>query len=78
VPEKPSAPADREKTGSPPEKQETPTEAAAPAEQIAVASESSGDELPFTGFLAIPLMIGGVAMVSTGALLHRKLRKSDN
>jgi hypothetical protein len=73
-----SAPADRKKTASPAEKPASKTEAAAPAEQVAVASESGGDTLPFTGFLAIPLMIGGVALVSTGALMRRKWRKSDD
>ena len=50
-------------------------------EQPAAAQEayqeevSEGDEtLPFTGFLAIPLLIGGVALMGTGAVLRRRAR----
>ena len=40
-----------------------------PAEQVA----ATGDEgLPFTGFLAIPLMIGGVALLGGGLALRRR------
>lgn len=39
--------------------------------QVAVAGDGT-DSLAFTGFLAIPLMIGGVALVATGAILRRK------
>jgi hypothetical protein len=31
-----------------------------------------GDELPFTGFAAIPILIGGVALLSTGMILRRR------
>jgi hypothetical protein len=41
------------------------------AEQVEVADDDGGS-LPFTGFLAIPLLIGGVALVSAGAVLRRK------
>lgn len=48
---------------------EVPTE----AEQVEVADTSDeGGSLPFTGFVAIPLLIGGVALVSAGAVLRRK------
>lgn len=40
------------------------------AEQVSVADD--GGSLPFTGFVAIPLLIGGVALVSAGAFLRRK------
>jgi hypothetical protein len=33
---------------------------------------ADGDELPFTGFLAIPVLIGGVALLSGGMLLRRR------
>jgi hypothetical protein len=33
---------------------------------------SDGDELPFTGFLAVPVLIGGVALLSGGMLLRRR------
>src|SRR5215210_4661876 len=38
------------------------------------AATSSGNSLPFTGFLAIPLLIGGVALLGTGSVLRRKNR----
>ena len=41
------------------------------AEQVEVAGDD-GDSLPFTGFVAIPLLLGGVALVSVGAVLRRK------
>jgi hypothetical protein len=44
-----------------------------PAEQQAVVS--SGSSLPFTGFVAIPLLIIGVLMVVGGAMLRIKSRK---
>jgi hypothetical protein len=44
-----------------------------PAEQQAVVS--SGSSLPFTGFVAIPLLIIGVLMVVGGAMLRLKSRK---
>jgi hypothetical protein len=41
------------------------------AEQVEVAGDDGGS-LPFTGFIAIPLLLGGVALVSVGAVLRRK------
>lgn len=42
-------------------------------EQVAVATDS-GDSLPFTGFVTIPLIVGGVALLSGGALLRWRAR----
>jgi hypothetical protein len=42
-----------------------------------VAAGSSGDELPFTGFLAIPVLVGGVALLGTGLVLRRQTRRGD-
>jgi hypothetical protein len=39
--------------------------------QAEVGSDG-GDELPFTGFLAIPVLIGGVALLSAGMVLRRR------
>lgn len=48
------------------------SEESAPAsEQVAVAN-SSGGSLPFTGFVAIPLLIVGIGLFSVGAILRRK------
>jgi hypothetical protein len=46
-----------------------------PAEQQAVVS--NGSSLPFTGFVAIPLLIIGVLMVVGGAMLRLKSRKEN-
>jgi hypothetical protein len=47
----------------------------AAAQEAAQAEAAAGDEtLPFTGFLAIPLLIGGVALMGTGAVLRWKAR----
>jgi hypothetical protein len=52
-----------------------PTDDIAGAQQTQQVSAQSDDgSLPFTGFVAIPLVIGGVALVGTGAVLRRKAR----
>jgi hypothetical protein len=57
-------------------------EAAPPVEVAPVAAEqqavvSNGSSLPFTGFVAIPLLIIGVLMVVGGAMLRLKSRKEN-
>jgi hypothetical protein len=37
-----------------------------------VESGADGGELPFTGLLALPILIGGVALLSGGLLLRRR------
>jgi hypothetical protein len=44
---------------------------ASPEDQVAATAEG-GETLPFTGFLAIPLMIGGVALLGGGLVLRRR------
>lgn len=44
-----------------------------PAEQVA-ATGGSGS-LPFTGFVAIPLLVGGAALAGTGAVMRRRTRE---
>ena len=46
--------------------------AADPVEQAAVVDD--GGSLPFTGFVAIPLIVGGVALLTGGALLRWRSR----
>ena len=41
-----------------------------PTRQVAVSTGS--DELPFTGFAAIPVLIGGVALLGGGLVLRRR------
>ena len=37
-----------------------------------VESGADGDELPFTGLAAIPILLGGVALLSAGLILRRR------
>jgi hypothetical protein len=46
-------------------------------EQVQVASDSSGS-LPFTGFVAIPLLIVGLGLLAFGAVLRRKTSHGDS
>jgi hypothetical protein len=41
--------------------------------EVGVGGESSG-ELPFTGFVAIPVLLGGIALLSVGLVLRRRSR----
>jgi hypothetical protein len=50
-------------------------DAVQPARQVALGS--NGSSLPFTGFLAIPVLIGGVALLSTGLVLRRQARRDE-
>ena len=45
-----------------------------PTEQVAVATADDGASLPFTGFVTIPLIVGGVALLVGGALVRRGAR----
>ena len=47
------------------------------SEQAEVASDSGGSSLPFTGFFAIPLLIGGVALLSTGTVMRWRTRSKQ-
>jgi hypothetical protein len=41
-----------------------------PAEQV--AAQGTSGSLPFTGFVAIPLLVGGAALAGTGAVLRKR------
>ena len=44
-----------------------------PARQVeAGAQGSGGEELPFTGFAAIPILLGGVALLTSGLVLRKR------
>ena len=36
------------------------------------ASPSTGSSLPFTGFAALPILIGGIALLTAGLVVRRK------
>ena len=46
-------------------------------DQVAVTDDAGGS-LPFTGFLAIPLLLGGVALTATGFVLRRQASEDDS
>lgn len=44
-----------------------------PTRQVEVGAQAQGgEELPFTGFAAIPILIGGVALLIGGLVLRRR------
>jgi hypothetical protein len=45
-----------------------------PARQVeaGVGNTESGTSLPFTGFAAIPILLGGIVLLTTGLLLRRR------
>lgn len=46
---------------------------AQPTRQVETGAQSNGGEqLPFTGFAAIPILLGGVALLGTGLVLRRR------
>ena len=48
-------------------------QASQPARQVeAGAQGSGGEELPFTGFAAIPILLGGVALLTSGLVLRKR------
>jgi hypothetical protein len=68
-----------EGTGSPDKLAGTDPSGAEPAQsqptaQVAVATADDGASLPFTGFVTIPLIVGGVALLAGGALLRWRAR----
>lgn len=56
-------------TSSDPDEPTSREQAAQPARQ---AEASSDDELPFTGFAAIPILVGGIALLGGGLVLRRR------
>lgn len=63
--------------GNAPSADSQPAATPTPEAQPTAPQESSG-ELPFTGFLAIPILIGGVALLSTGLVLRRRTGEQDD
>ena len=61
------SPATEEGGVLPAEENDTPTQ---PERQQAAAAETS--QLPFTGFAAIPVLLGGLALLTGGLILRRR------
>lgn len=54
--------------------------ASQPARQVEAGAQSSGggaEQLPFTGFAAIPVLLGGVALLTTGLVLRRRTANEE-
>jgi hypothetical protein len=55
-----------------------PTEQAEPTQVTRqVSADTSGDELPFTGFAAIPVLLIGVFLLASGFMLRRGNRRAE-
>jgi type VI protein secretion system component VasF len=57
--------------GEAPAQEAQPAEAAQPARQV---EAGAGDELPFTGFAALPVLLGGVVLLGGGLVLRARTR----
>jgi len=54
------------------------TEDLQPTRQVEAGSaDDGGGSLPFTGFAALPVLIGGVAMLGTGVALRKRSLRED-
>lgn len=58
-----------EEQGSPGGGGRAPGSAVQPSRQV---EAGAGNELPFTGFAAIPILLGGLALLSMGLVLRRR------
>jgi hypothetical protein len=43
---------------------------------VSLVHAETDNELPFTGFAAIPVLLAGIALIATGAVIHRRTRAS--
>ena len=43
-----------------------------PARQVEAGDTASGSNLPFTGFAAVPILLGGIVLLSAGLVLRRR------
>jgi hypothetical protein len=56
---------------------EAPTQPTRQVEAGAQEQAQGGEELPFTGLAAIPILVGGVALLAGGLVLRRNAPKRD-
>jgi hypothetical protein len=69
-----SAPAGKSGSGVLPAETSNSPSGTQPARQQAVAAQQTG-QLPFTGFAAIPVLLGGLALLTGGLILRRRTSK---
>jgi hypothetical protein len=69
APSKSSAPASANAPASAP--------SAEPAQQVAATTAGSGSTLPFTGYNAIPILVGGLGLLALGLVMRRQTRRRD-
>jgi hypothetical protein len=50
---------------------DTPGGGVQPSRQVE-AGANTGSSLPFTGFAAVPILVGGIALLSAGLVLRRR------
>ena len=43
-----------------------------PTRQVEAGAQGGDDELPFTGFAAVPILLGGIALLTGGLVLRRR------
>ncbi len=43
-----------------------------PARQVEAGANNNNSKLPFTGFAAVPVLLGGIALLSAGLVLRRR------
>ncbi len=64
-------------TGSGPSSAVSPAQAVSPAEQAAQPAVTTSGKLPFTGFMAIPVLLVGLLLIALGLAGRRVARRSS-
>jgi hypothetical protein len=49
-----------------------PANAVQPARQVEAGTTTGSNNLPFTGFAAVPILLGGIVLLSAGLVLRRR------
>ncbi len=49
-----------------------PSNAVQPSRQVEAGTTTGSNNLPFTGFAAVPILLGGIVLLSAGLVLRRR------